>query len=544
MSSARSNLQGNPVRHVEIRQSDVHTFADLAVLPEITLTSLECLDAEAQLQQIRQHSVCVISDARFDEKLAAVQAQSSSSDSKSETVSTTTSFSTSSTSSDSKSSSSNVSIIVIGCVAGVVALLAFLICWRRHRQKRKERERADHDHRCSVTAHSEYVDALTPGTIAMMCNSFEERASLGGKPFAAVPQLSCVTSLELYKQLALKVSSDSIDSLPDSPKFSDTMGSSPLLENYRIAAEEVRDEELLQEGAFTNVYKATMELKEGDGCTAVVVRRLASHLMSDVNSINAFMSSIALSVGLNHPNIVEFVGFFRVHDATEDAPSPPVAVTEYMPRGDLRSVLNIASSKSDELHWFLPSTIPRSKAQIALDIVDALVYLHSRSPSLHPRDLRAQKVLLSDNCTAKLCGLGFSRSPGRIEKTIESIGWMAPEILRGEAPNDLSDMYAFGVLLTELDTCALPFAGAVDCETSSHSEQNHLAMLVSSGCIRPALSMCCPEAIQELAMRCLSFDANDRPHAVEVQYTLRKLVDRNGSEPPASPQDRLTVSLG
>ncbi|CAH0486470.1 unnamed protein product [Peronospora farinosa] len=398
----------------------------------------------------------------------------------------------------------------------------------------------------------EYRDCvLTPGLMAIVADG------TGRKWFSQLSRMSSVPSMELLEQLgtegtrvsgsaatttATALSPMTYDWLVQNGDWSDELACNTLaLEQCRLPPQSVVNGELLHEGSFTLTFRATLKI-EGQTNRQVVVRRLLLELADQETYCQAFMADISLSASLLHPRIVAFVGFYdptrHVYDL--DSPSSPAymtnqaqpsAVTEFMPNGDLRALLTLRPRNAYNFGWFHSVSMPKTKAQLALDIVDALVYLHSRPTgvnlTLHHQRLKAQRVLLSEQCDAKLCAFGVRRAldvQATFARNDFSVAWLAPEILRGESTSEQADVYALGVLFTELDTCTLPFAAGVDMDDDM-DEQRQLALLVSSGCIRPALSMDCPMQIQELVMRCLSFSPQQRPPAVEVQHTLRNLIN-------------------
>ncbi|OWZ00329.1 Protein kinase [Phytophthora megakarya] len=457
-----------------------------------------------------------------------------------------------------ESSSSSSTGLILGLVAAVVAVLAFggWFLYRRRKLKRFYGPRSSH------SQSTEYVDCvLTPDLMAIVADGSRRSsgsAAFGGKWFHHLPRISSVPSMEIFEHLSIGGRGSSSAATTTATGFSPLNNGTHLgwlekcdskdqlacstaaLEQNRLPPRCVVDGELLHEGSFTLAFRATLKI-EGQTNRQVVVRRLLPELTEQHSYRQAFMADISLSASLLHPRIVAFVGFYdpmqRVYDldlpTSPTSPShivkqtsQPSAVTEYMPNGDLRALLTLRPRNAQDFGWFHSLSVPKTKAHLALDIADALVYLHSRPAgvraSLHPRQLKAQQVLLSEHCDAKLCAFGIRRNLAPSNDV--SIAWLAPELLRGEPRSDQADMYAFGVLLTELDTCELPFASGVDMDDGM-DEQSQLALLVSSGCIRPALSMDCPAQIQELVMRCLSFSPNQRPPTIEVQHTLRKLIN-------------------
>lgn len=436
-------------------------------------------------------------------------------------------------------------IIALSVAAALLLALGGWWMLRRRRLKRLNGPRDSHSHSQST----EYVDCvLTPDLMAIVADGSRRTSSaggFGGRWFQHLPRISSVPSMEIFDHLSTG-GGGALTPIRHSNSAATTMtatGSTPVasgsqyrwlekcdygdelacnaltLEQNRLPPQCVVDGELLHEGSFTLTFRATLRI-EGQASRQVVVRRLLPELSEQQSYRQAFMADISLSASLLHPRIVAFIGFFDPSQWVHDIDSPtssshmvrqasqPSAVTEYMANGNLRTLLTLRPRNAHDFGWFHSLSVPKTKAHLALDVVDALVYLHSRpagvGSALHPPQLKAQCVLLSESCEAKLCAFGVRRAVGTHQPSNFSIAWLAPELLRGEPRSEQSDVYALGVLLTELDTCELPFASGVDMDDGV-DEQSQLALLVSSGSIRPAMSMDCPVQIQELAMRCLSF---------------------------------------
>ncbi|ETP30866.1 TKL protein kinase [Phytophthora nicotianae P10297] len=447
--------------------------------------------------------------------------------------------------------------LIIGPVLAAIVLFT-LGGWYLRRCRRHKRVNGP---RSSHSQSTEYVDCvLTPELMAIVADGSRRSSStmgIGGKWFHHLPRITSVPSMEVFEHLSTggpltgrgSSSAATTTATGSSPvangtqlRWLDKCDSSDILACNAAALEQCRlppncvvDGELLHEGSFTLAFRATLRI-EGQANRQVVVRRLLPELAEQQSYRQAFMADISLSVSLLHPRIVAFIGFYDPTQRVYDLDSPtspshivqqsaqPSAVTEYMPNGDLRGLLTLRPRNAQDFGWFHSVSVPKTKAHLALDIVDALVYLHSRPPSLHPPQLKAQRVLLSELCDAKLCAFGVKRAQATYTRSDFSVAWLAPELLRGEPRSEQADVYSLGVLFTELDTCELPFASGIDMDDGM-DEQSQLALLVSSGCIRPSLSMDCPVQIQELVMRCLSFSPDQRPPAIEVQHTLRKLIN-------------------
>ncbi|KAJ0399349.1 hypothetical protein P43SY_001538 [Pythium insidiosum] len=230
------------------------------------------------------------------------------------------------------------------------------------------------------------------------------------------------------------------------------------------------------------------------------------------------VAEIKLVAHLEHPSIVSFVGVAWTVETDLQA------LFEYMPNGDLRSHLEATDAKTQ---W---ST---SKLQMAMDVIEALVYVHSFNPPLVHRDLKSRNVLLTEDMRAKLSDFGVSRFQSENATMTTGVGtgkWLAPEVIAGSKSYDQScDIYSFGVLLSELDTHQLPYE---DVRGAQGNRLPEVAILqnVATGRLQPTLLPTCPPRIRSLAMQCMSFRSADRPTAMQVAYTFHTLLREHDGE--------------
>lgn len=131
--------------------------------------------------------------------------------------------------------------------------------------------------------------------------------------------------------------------------------------------------------------------------------------------------------GLKHPGIPEYLGAFETDDGF-------CLVQEY------KNAQNLATERS-----FAPEEIK----QIAVKVLEILVYLQNRIPPVIHRDIKPENILVDDQLNVYLIDFGMSRI-GSQEVAASSVfkgtpGFIPPEQLR--QPTVASDLYGLGATL-------------------------------------------------------------------------------------------------
>lgn len=158
---------------------------------------------------------------------------------------------------------------------------------------------------------------------------------------------------------------------------------------------------------------------------------------------------------IRHPNVLSLMGMCE---------RPACIITEYCQHGSLYDVLRSATGdpeRASQLTWKL-------RLGMAIDAATGILYLHSRSPPIIHRDLKSPNLLVDKHFTVKVGDFNLSkileeRIPGTA--SANSMGgafnplWLAPEVLRGDKATAASDIFSFGIVLFELLTWRLPWAG-------------------------------------------------------------------------------------
>jgi eukaryotic-like serine/threonine-protein kinase len=177
-----------------------------------------------------------------------------------------------------------------------------------------------------------------------------------------------------------------------------------------------------------------------------------------------------------------------------------------------------------------------------IQILDALAHAHGQRV-IH-RDLKSANVMVGPHGHVTLLDFGLARQldgvvsgapvPSVTAVHLTAVGgtlpYMAPEILRGQAADTRTDLWAFGVLLFEMLTGHLPFGGETGYQVGS-------AILNESP---QRLPPHVPSSLAACIVRCLRKEPADRPqHAAEVKAQLEAFAGGDTARAPgAGPRTR------
>ncbi|EQC42040.1 TKL protein kinase [Saprolegnia diclina VS20] len=272
------------------------------------------------------------------------------------------------------------------------------------------------------------------------------------------------------------------------------------LDMYRISHAQLAIIKPIAQGAYGEVLLASYQGMR------VAVKKLLPNDNARVE-LPKFIAEIKLLAKMESPYIVQFIG------ASWLRPSDIMLVTEFLEAGDLRNYLQGTSTGSVPWH---------QKLQLAYDILQGLVYLHTLEHKVIHRDLKSRNVLLTDDVHAKLTDFGIAREMDDATMTagIGTYRWMAPEVLQEGHYAESADMFSFGVILSELDTHQLPYADKVNSSGRPYTDTAIMAK-VMTGELRPSFSGSCPRWYRDLGSCCMALKPEDRPTAMEASYTVQ-----------------------
>lgn len=267
-----------------------------------------------------------------------------------------------------------------------------------------------------------------------------------------------------------------------------------LLGHYRVLAQ-------IGEGGMGVVYRAQDELLHRDVAVKVVKKGIAL----DLSASQSLLQEARASSSLAHPNIC------TIYDVGE---------TE----GELYIVMELIEGRTlGELGHGAPLA-PESVLRYGTQIASALARAHDRG-IIH-RDLKSANIVVTPEGLAKVLDFGLAKKVGAglfagdartLASTREgtsisgTLSYMAPEILRGEAADHRSDLWALGVVLYEAASGRLPFTGRTGFEIST-------AILRE---IPEPLEFPVPPGLWAVIQRCLAKDPAQRyQRAGEIQAAL------------------------
>jgi serine/threonine protein kinase len=261
----------------------------------------------------------------------------------------------------------------------------------------------------------------------------------------------------------------------------------------------------------------------------VVVKTLPENASESDRSV--FILDMKATARFAHPNLIQFRGIAWSKEVGMQA------MVEYMDRGDLQAFLALSRGRNEAHAWWGTRHL-----EIALDIAQALLYLHTMQRASHCA-LTSRHVLLNHEYSAKLSNFtclqylseyGVAPSSGSkssVRSRFDCARWSAPEVLNHSvgALSEAVDIYSLGIILSELDTSEYPFERAQ--KDTKLSEATLYAQL-GQGQLTPSISQTCPPAIQEVLLACIARDPQDRPSAATIVQTLREVaaeIDRESS---------------
>jgi serine/threonine protein kinase/Tol biopolymer transport system component len=273
-------------------------------------------------------------------------------------------------------------------------------------------------------------------------------------------------------------------------------------------------------GGMGEVYKARDPRLGRD----VAIKVLPASVSADPERLHRFEQEARAAAALNHPNIL------AVHDIGQHDGAPYI-VSELLEGETLRERLS-------------GGALPVRKAvEYAVQIAHGLAGAHERG--ITHRDLKPENVFVTSDGRVKIldfglakltqpdtapAGASFSALPTTPPNTqagivLGTVGYMAPEQVRGLLADHRSDIFAFGAIVYEMLSGQLAFRGETTADTMS-------AILMKEPPDLPAAERHIPPALKRIVDRCVEKSPAARfQSAVDLAFALDSLSSESSATP-------------
>lgn len=274
---------------------------------------------------------------------------------------------------------------------------------------------------------------------------------------------------------------------------------------------------LLGSGGMGEVYRA----RDPRLGREVAIKVLSAEFAADAARLQRFEQEARTLAALNHPNLMAVYDMGR-HDGT------PYLVTELLVGDTLQARLQ-------------PGPVgPRQAVDWGRQIASGLAAAHERG--IVHRDLKPGNIFITREGRAKILDFGLARltplaagpedatmvnagggsahtMPGM---TLGTVGYMAPEQVRGEPADARADIFAFGAVLYEMLTGAKPFTRSSAADTMSAILRDDPA--------EPPPSAPIPPALDRIVRRCLEKQPSQRfQSASDLEFALEAALGTSSS---------------
>jgi Tol biopolymer transport system component len=288
----------------------------------------------------------------------------------------------------------------------------------------------------------------------------------------------------------------------------------PLSSGTRLGSYEILA--ALGAGGMGEVYRARDVRLQRD----VAIKVLPEDVTADPARVQRFEQEARAAAALNHPNIL------AVFDIGDRQGSPYI-VSELLEGQTLRE--RLASGP-------LP---PRKAVDYAIQIARGLAAAHERG--IVHRDLKPDNVFLTTDGRAKVLDFGLAKLTERehpeltlsalpttppntaIGTVLGTIGYMAPEQVRGAQVDQRTDIFAFGALLYEMLSGRRAFGGDTGIDVMT-------AVLKEDPPDLPSAERQIPPGLQRIVDRCLEKSPAARfQTASDLGFALESLTSASGA---------------
>ena len=262
-------------------------------------------------------------------------------------------------------------------------------------------------------------------------------------------------------------------------------------------------ERMVGRGGMGTVYRA-LDVMVGD----VVALKVLDATVTSKDHLEWFRREVRLARRITHPNVA------RTHDMGEQNGSHYITM-EFIEGTTLQELLRVrdGEDKDADGRRRRQAMDAGRAARIAWGVSEGLAAAHAAGV-VH-RDLKPANVLIERSGRVVLTDFGIARGlsdeqmGARTQGVVGTPLYMAPEQLTGGQVDQRADLYALGLMLFEMLTGQLPFAG----ETTLAAA---LARLTQPPPDPRGIKSGIPDPLAELVLHCMAQKPEERPASAAV----------------------------
>jgi serine/threonine protein kinase len=285
--------------------------------------------------------------------------------------------------------------------------------------------------------------------------------------------------------------------------------------------------EKLGEGGMGVVYLAEDTRLE----RKVAIKFLPQHIAASKEERQRFEIEAKAAAALNHPNIA-IIHTIEEHNDPQRG-GEMFIVMEYIDGRELKDVITNVGAKHSWHHRLVRrKLVARNASPLQIDqiitivtqIAEGLKAAHEKG--IVHRDIKSSNIMVTESGQVKIMDFGLAKIGGETQltkagTTLGTAAYMSPEQARGEAADQRTDIWSFGVVLYEMLTGKLPFPG-------EYEQAVMYAILNSSP--EPLIGLAMEQ--EQLVEKCLAKDPQERYQNMdEILSDLKSLSDKK--DPPA-----------